>query len=127
MNAASHFASARRSDGSHSRPSAIGSDADEEADDRVAEEARAPTRVGVSTAAAIAFIVSIPVELVTPTEIGSFSTQSNGTTIVLERSRPSSRGPSSVNGTIASSTVTEAIVSSLALRVRHADPDLARA
>ena len=35
-----------------------------------------------------------------------------GTTIVLERSRPSVAGPSSVNGTIASSTVTEAIVRS---------------
>ena len=34
------------------------------------------------------------------------------TTIVLERSLPSSRGPSSVKGTIASSTVTDAIVRS---------------
>ena len=62
---------------------------------------------GVSTAAAISCTVSMPVELVTPTEIGSSSTQSYGTTIVLERSRPSVAGPSSVNGTIASSTVTE--------------------
>ena len=44
--------------------------------------------------------------------IGSSSTQSNGTTIVLERSRPSVVGPSSVYGTIASSTLTFAIVRS---------------
>ena len=56
--------------------------------------------------------VSIPVELVTPTEIGSFSTQSYGTTIVLERSRPNVAGPFRVNGTIALSTVTEATVRS---------------
>ncbi len=45
---------------------------------------------------------------------------------MLERRRFSVAGPSSVNGTIASSTVTEAIVSSLGLRVADADPDLAR-
>ncbi len=67
---------------------------------------------GVSTAAGISSTVSIPVELVTPTVIGSPSTQSNGITIVLERSRPSVAGPSSSNGTIASSTVTDAIVRS---------------
>ena len=63
-------------------------------------------------AAGISSTVSIPVELVTPTVIGSPSTQSNGTTIVLERSRPSVVGPSTVNGTIASSTLTFAIVRS---------------
>ena len=55
MNAASHFASARRSDGSQSRPSAIGSDADEEADDRVAEEAAAPTASASRPRPAISF------------------------------------------------------------------------
>src|SRR5688572_30830687 len=54
----------------------------------------------------------MPVELVTPTVIGSPSTQSKGTTIVLERSRPSVVAPSTVNGTIASSTLTLAIVRS---------------
>src|SRR5207247_9799967 len=54
----------------------------------------------------------MPVELVTPTEIGSSSTQSYGTTILLERRRPSVAGPSRVNGTIASSTVTDATVRS---------------
>jgi hypothetical protein len=54
----------------------------------------------------------MPVELVTPTAIGSSSTQSWATTISLERSRSRVRGPSSSNGTIASSTVTSAIVSS---------------
>src|SRR3954464_15632760 len=53
----------------------------------------------------------MPLELVTPTVYGSSSTHWNGTTIVLERSRPSSAGPSSSNGTTASSTVTAAIVS----------------
>ena len=71
-----------------------------------------PLAVGVSTAAGISFVVWIPVELVTPTEIGSSSTQSYGTTIVLERRRPSVCGPSSEYGTIASSTVTVAIVRS---------------
>ena len=41
MNAVSHCCSTRRSDGSQSRPSATGQHADEEADDRVAEEAAA--------------------------------------------------------------------------------------
>jgi hypothetical protein len=45
----------------------------------------------------------MPVELVTPTVSGSSSTQSYGTTIVLERRRFSVAGPSSVNGTMASS------------------------
>ncbi len=54
----------------------------------------------------------MPVELVTPTVIGSPSTHSNGTTIVLERRRPSVVGPSTVKGTIASSTFTFAIVRS---------------
>ena len=44
---------------------------------------------GVSTAAGISSTVSIPVELVTPTLIGSSATQRYGITIVLERSRPS--------------------------------------
>ena len=69
-------------------------------------------RTASRSAAGTSRAVSIPVELVTPTAIGSPSTQSNGTTIVLERSRFSVAGPSSVKGTIASSTVTEAIVSS---------------
>ena len=67
---------------------------------------------GVRTAAGISSTVSIPVELVTPTAIGSSATHVYGTTIVLERSRSSVAGPSSVNGTIASSTVTDAIVRS---------------
>jgi hypothetical protein len=67
---------------------------------------------GVSTAAGISSTVSIPVELVTPMIIGSSVTQRYGITIVLERSRSSVRGPSSSNGTIASSTVTDAIVRS---------------
>ncbi len=54
----------------------------------------------------------MPVELVTPTVIGSSSTQLKGTTIVLERRRPSVVGPSTVKGTIASSTLTFAIVRS---------------
>ncbi len=48
----------------------------------------------------------------TPTEIGSSCTHWNGTTIVLERKRPSVVDPSTENGTIASSTVTDAIVRS---------------
>ena len=68
---------------------------------------------GVSTAAGISSTVSIPVELVTPTaDRSSSSTQRYGITIVLERSRPSVPGPSSSYGTIASSTVTDAIVRS---------------
>ena len=67
---------------------------------------------GVSTAAATSSTVSMPVELVTPTVIGSSSTQSNGITTVLERKRPSVASPSTVNGTMASSTVTDAIVRS---------------
>ena len=55
MNAASHFGSARRSDGSQSRPSAIGTTPTRKPIDRVAEEARATTRCGVSTAAGICF------------------------------------------------------------------------
>ena len=43
---------------------------------------------------------------------GSSSTQSKGISIAVERSRPTVRGPSRVNGTIASSTVTDAIVMS---------------
>ena len=94
------------------QPERDGQDADEHADERVAEEALAPTGAGVSIAAGISFTVSMPVELVTPTVIGSSSTQSNGTTIVLERRRPSVVGPSTVYGTIASSTLTFAIVRS---------------
>ena len=71
-----------------------------------------PVSPGVSTAAGISSTVSIPVELVTPIVIGSSWTQRYGITIVLERSRPSVCGPSTSNGTIASSTVTEAIVRS---------------
>ena len=67
---------------------------------------------GVSIAAGISSTVSIPVELVTPTVIGSPSTQSYGTTRVLERRRPSVVGPSTVYRTIASSTFTLAIVRS---------------
>src|SRR5512134_286345 len=51
----------------------------------------------------------MPVELVIPTAIGSSSTQAYGTTMVAERRRPSVVGPSTVYGTIASSTVTVAI------------------
>ena len=54
----------------------------------------------------------MPVELVTPTARGSSSTQSYGTTMVDERRRPSVSSPSTVKGTIASSTVTMAIVRS---------------
>ena len=71
-----------------------------------------PVSPGVSTAAGIASTVSIPVELVTPIVIGSSWTQRYGITIVLERNRPSVCGPSTSKGTIASSTVTEAIVRS---------------
>ncbi len=67
---------------------------------------------GVAIAAGISFTVWIPVELVTPTVIGSSSTQLKGTTIVLERRRPRVVGPSTVYGTIASSTLTFAIVNS---------------
>ena len=57
---------------------------------------------------------------------GSSSTHWNGTTIVLERSRPSVAGPSMLCATIASSTVTRGDRQVLPLRVRNADPDLPR-
>ncbi len=60
----------------------------------------------------MSFVVWIPVELVTPTEIGSSGTQSYWTEITRERSRPSVGSPSTSKGTIASSTVTDAIVRS---------------
>ncbi len=84
-----------------------------------------PVKPGVSTAAGISSTVSIPVELVTPTVIGSSSTQSNGISIVLDRRRPSVESPSTVNGTIASSTVTDAIVRSSCCGIRDAHADLA--
>ena len=112
MNAASHFGAARRSDGSQSETERDRHDADQEADRGIPERARVIDGLGVSTAAGICSTVSIPVELVTPTEIGSSSTQSYGTTIVLERRRPSVAGPVQVNGTMASSTVTDATVRS---------------
>ena len=113
MNAASHSGLARRSEGSQSIPSATGT-----------TPTSSPTRpkprnplgegFGVSTAAATSCVVWMPVELVTPIRSGSSGTQSYGTRIVAERRRPSVRSPSTVKGTIASSTVTVAIVRSSA-------------
>jgi hypothetical protein len=57
-------------------------------------------------------VVWIPLELVTPTAIGSSSTQSYGMTMVVERRRSSVAVPSSWYGTTASSTVTSAMVNS---------------
>ena len=56
--------------------------------------------------------VWMPVELVTPTVYGSSSTQSNGTTIVVDASRPSVARPVEGERDDASSTVTDAMVSS---------------
>ena len=111
MNAASHSGEARRRDGSQSRPSAMGTIPTRNPITAYPKKLRAEA-VGVSTAAGISSTVWIPVELVTPTEIGSCSTQSYWTTISLERSRPRVCGPSTSNGRIASSTVTAAIVRS---------------
>src|SRR5919109_1000396 len=111
MNAASHSGAARRSDGSHSSPSATGTIPTRNPI-RPKPKTLPAVTPGVSTAAAISFVVWIPVELVTPTEIGSSLTQSWRTTISLERSRPSVVGPSTWYGKIASSTVTVAIVRS---------------
>src|SRR5919109_774119 len=111
MKAASHSGAARRSDGSQSSPSATGTIPTRKPIKPKPKMLPAVTP-GVSTAAAISFVVWIPVELVTPTEIGSSLTQSWRTTISLERSRPSVVGPSTWYGKIASSTVTVAIVRS---------------
>ena len=86
MNAASQRGSARRSDGSQSRPSATGTTPTSSPISPYPRKLRA-LGCGVRTAAGISSTVSIPVELVTPTAIGSSSTQAYGTTIVLERSR----------------------------------------
>ena len=72
-----------------------GDDPDEHADQPVAEEA-GRSGSGVRRAAGTSVVVWIPVELVTPIAIGSSSTHAYGTTIVLERSRSSVAGPSSV-------------------------------
>jgi len=93
MNAASQSGLARRSDGSQARPSATGTIPTRRPITPYPRNPFAEAR-GVSTAAGIAFVVWIPVELVTPTEIGSSCTHSNGTTIDAERSRPSVRSPS---------------------------------
>ena len=75
MNAASHSGEARRRDGSQSRPSAMGTIPTRNPITAYPKKLRAEA-VGVSTAAGISSTVWIPVELVTPTEIGSCSTQS---------------------------------------------------
>jgi hypothetical protein len=111
MKAASHSGLTWRSDGSQARPSATGRMPTRKPISAKPRK-RLPDAPGVSTAAAISSVVWTPDELVTPTAIGSSSTQSCSTTIVAERSRPSVRSPSTEKGTIASSTVTRAIVRS---------------
>ena len=86
--------------------------ADEQPDEAEAE--KLGDGIGVSTTAAISCVIWMPDELVTPIEGGSSGTQSYGIVIVAERRRPSVASPSTVYGTIASSTVTVAIVRSSA-------------
>ena len=111
MNPASQRGSARRRAGSHSIPSATGmtpTSSPMSAYPPIAD----PLAVGVRTAAATAIVLWMPVEVVTPTVYGSPSTQSNGISSVVERRRPRVVGPSASKGTIASSTVTSAMVRS---------------
>ena len=74
MNAAIQRGSARRSDGSQSRPSATGTTPTSSPISPYPRKLRA-LGCGVRTAAGISWTVSIPVELVTPTAIGSLATQ----------------------------------------------------
>ena len=68
-------------------------DADQEADQGVAEEAARAGAAASRPRPGRRCVVSMPVELVTPTVYGSSSTHWNGTTIVLERRRPSAGRP----------------------------------
>src|SRR4030095_17136619 len=83
----------RRNDGSQSSPSATGTTPTSRPIRPYPRKLFTPAR-GVSTAAAISFVVSIPVQVVTPTASGSSSTHAYGTTIVAERRRPSVESPS---------------------------------
>ena len=113
MNAASHCGVGAAQRRQPEQPERDRDDADEEADHRVAEEALAPTAVGVSTAAGISFDRLDP----------GRARDADRDRVVLDpvvrhddraRAQPAERraAPSSVYGTIASSTVTEAIVRS---------------
>ena len=125
MKAASHSRLARRSEGSQAGRARPGRCRRGNRSPRSRGTA-APEAPGVSTAAAISSVVWIPVELVTPTAIGSSSTQSYGDDDRARAQAAERRGHRRrENGTIASSTVTERDRQVVALRVRDADADLA--
>ena len=81
--------------------------------------------MGVSTAAAISFVVWMPVELVMPTAIGSSATHGYGTMIVLERSRPSIARPVDRERHDRVVDRDEGDRQVVGLRVADGDPDLA--
>ena len=126
MNAASHSRRRPPERRQPEQPERDRHDADEQADHARSRGSSARTPRASRPRPAISSVVWIPVELVTPTAIGSSSTQSYGTTIVLERSRPSVSGPSTRvrDDRVVDRDRRDRQV--VRLRVRDADPDLAR-